>query len=245
MTGLTSITFRQLSPDQLLSLTAKAGLAGIEWGGDVHLPPGELGTAVLLQKKTESAGISVLSYGSYYRLCQGQEFLPVLKTAVALGAPNIRIWAGAKPPALVDESERAQAAAELKALCLAAGREGISISLEYHRGTLTETAESAVSLLGEVGAQNLFTYWQPNPELSHENNCRELSRILPWLSKLHVFCWRSDGERRPLREGRSAWGEYLEIAKGRKRDCLLEFVRNDSEAQLLEDAAELRHWMED
>ena len=38
--GLCSITFRDLSVDDVVALAADAGLAGIEWGADRHVPPG-------------------------------------------------------------------------------------------------------------------------------------------------------------------------------------------------------------
>ncbi len=41
-TGLCSITFRSLSVDAIIELATKARLDGIEWGSDVHVPPGDL-----------------------------------------------------------------------------------------------------------------------------------------------------------------------------------------------------------
>ena len=38
--GLCSITFRDLAVDDVVALAAEAGLAGIEWGADRHVPPG-------------------------------------------------------------------------------------------------------------------------------------------------------------------------------------------------------------
>ena len=43
--GLCSVTFRQLRVDQIIDLAAESGIAGIEWGADVHVPVGELDTA--------------------------------------------------------------------------------------------------------------------------------------------------------------------------------------------------------
>lgn len=40
-TGLVSVTFRQKSVEEIAALTAEAGLSGVEWGGDVHVPPGD------------------------------------------------------------------------------------------------------------------------------------------------------------------------------------------------------------
>ena len=40
--GLVSITFRELNPLEIIRLVSKAGLDGIEWGGDVHVPHGDI-----------------------------------------------------------------------------------------------------------------------------------------------------------------------------------------------------------
>ena len=44
-TGLTSVTFRKLDPLQVIQLTKSAGLQSIEWGGDIHVPAGDLDNA--------------------------------------------------------------------------------------------------------------------------------------------------------------------------------------------------------
>ncbi len=36
--GLTSVTFRQLTVDQIITLARETGCTGIEWGSDVHVP---------------------------------------------------------------------------------------------------------------------------------------------------------------------------------------------------------------
>ncbi len=36
--GLVSITFRQLTCEQIVDLVSKAKLDAIEWGGDIHVP---------------------------------------------------------------------------------------------------------------------------------------------------------------------------------------------------------------
>ena len=81
--GLTSVTFRELSAAEVLCLAKEAGLAGLEWGGDIHLPPECPELAEELARRTAQAGLRSLSYGSYHRLCQGMDFQPVLKAAAA------------------------------------------------------------------------------------------------------------------------------------------------------------------
>ena len=43
--GLCSVTFRRCSAAEIVELATRAGLRCIEWGGDVHVPHGDLRTA--------------------------------------------------------------------------------------------------------------------------------------------------------------------------------------------------------
>ena len=244
MTGLTSITFRGLTAEHIISLTKQAGLDGIEWGGDVHVPPGRTHTAVDTYWKTEKEGLTVLSYGSYYKLGQNQNpkeaFIPVLDSAIALHAPNIRIWAGTLSPDKAGYEDYKNAAAELRDICDMANIFDVNISLEYHRGTLTENSQSALKLLKLANCRNLYTYWQPNPDITHEQNMQELTEILPYLSNVHVFQWTGANVRHPLSDGIKEWQDYMNIAKGVGKDFILEFVQDDAPTAFLQDAAVLK-----
>ena len=66
--GLVSITFRKLSARAIIELVTRADLTGIEWGGDVHVPHGEINTAREIAQMTQAAGLLVAAYGSYYRV---------------------------------------------------------------------------------------------------------------------------------------------------------------------------------
>ena len=83
--GLVSVTFRALSPAQVVDLVRQAGLRGIEWGGDIHAPPGNAARAREVRHLSLEAGLSVAAYGSYYRAAQseaaGMPFAHVLDTA--------------------------------------------------------------------------------------------------------------------------------------------------------------------
>jgi sugar phosphate isomerase/epimerase len=239
MIGLTSITFRSLRAERIIALAKEAGLEGIEWGGDIHAPPGNTGVADRIKAQTEEAGLSVMSYGSYYRLLEGADLLPVLETACALGAPVIRIWAGTKGSAQVDDDYYCRAATELRQVCALAAERNIRIGLEYHRQTLTDTADSAGRLIGLANRDNLTSYWQPNPDLPPAEHFQEISLLLPRLSSVHVFQWEKGNVRRPLAEGERVWKEYIRLL-GTGRNYIMEFVRDDREEDFLADAAVLR-----
>jgi len=40
--GIVSVTFRNLSPERIISLVSEGGLSAVEWGGDVHVPLADL-----------------------------------------------------------------------------------------------------------------------------------------------------------------------------------------------------------
>lgn len=109
-TGLCSITFRQFDISRIVDLTRDAGLDAIEWGGDIHVPPGDTATAGKARELTASAGLEVSSYGSYYQIidAQGaeQDFAPVLESALALGTDTIRIWPGTMPSEVMPAANR-------------------------------------------------------------------------------------------------------------------------------------------
>ena len=78
--GLVSITFRRLSPREIVKLVKKSGLEGIEWGGDVHVPHGDLSVAREVATMTQEEGLVVAAYGSYYRVgCEGRTMFQILK----------------------------------------------------------------------------------------------------------------------------------------------------------------------
>ncbi len=243
MTGLTSVTFRGLNAETIVELAVQAEIDGIEWGGDIHVPEGDLEAARYTAGLTRRAGLEVLSYGSYYRLGNGGDFSVVHKTARELGAPNIRIWAGSISPEAAGEEDYKRLAEELKQICSQAQEDGITISLEYHRGTLTETAVSTLKLIELVQSKNLYTYWQPNPDITHEKNCEELQMVKPYLSNIHTFYWKAGNIRYPLAEGRIEWLNYLRAAELdlNKSACILEFVKDDSIKNFMADAVELKN----
>lgn len=243
-TGLTSVTFRQKTVEEIISLAKDAGLTGIEWGGDIHVPAGDIDTAAETARKTQEAGLEVLSYGSYYRGVEGEDFAPVLESAKALGAPVIRIWAGRKTFEESSEEEMKVLAERIREAAEMAQEEGMDLAFEYHRGTATQTVTGALELLKAVRCCNVSCYWQPNPDISKEEQLAEIDALLPFLANIHVFAWTGENVRHPLAEGEADWMEALShIREGGKNHALiLEFVKDDSPEQFQTDAAVLKEW---
>lgn len=245
--GLVSVTFRHLSATEIIALAVRAGIKAIEWGGDVHCPPQHLDLAEKLGQQTRDAGLSVDCYGSYYRCIPNQYFGEVLETAVALGAPMIRVWAGAVGSADVSEAQRAIVTECARRAVSEAKKKRIKVAFEWHKGTLTDTTASALTLLRAI--PNARTLWQPSEFEEEEVRLHGLKAILDRLESMHVYHWVPKGaalERRPLAEGADVWTRRLKILQsvnGVARGALLEFVQNNQPEQLLADAATLHEWL--
>ncbi len=253
--GLVSISFRNHSPAEVVDLVAKGGLGGIEWGGDVHVPHGEMETAREVRSRTEDAGLTVAAYGSYFHCGRrgdekNPDFRRVLETALELGAPLIRIWSGKRASADATDAERRIVLEDAAAAGELAAQNGMQLAFEFHRGSLTDTADATRWLLSALDNPMIKTYWQPPLRTEHAARLAGLKSLLTELAHLHVFHWEMpEGkiDRRPLAEGRQEWLDYLRAAAstGREHFAMLEFVREDTPEQFLEDAATLKSWIEE
>jgi len=247
--GLVSVTFRPLTPADIVALVVRAGLQGIEWGGDIHVPHGNLDRAREVRRLTEGAGLSVAAYGSYYKAAHseaaGLAFQAVLDTALALGAPVIRVWAGAAGSATTDAAGRRTVAADLQRIAGLAGAAGVRIATEFHGGTLTDTNASTFQLLDEADHPNFYAYWQPAVGLDDAACLAGLRGIGPRLSHVHVFQWVTSQQRRPLTEGAERWAQFLRVAAAVPGDryAMLEFVEGDAPENFRRDAATLKTWL--
>lgn len=244
--GLCSVTFRHQSAEAILDLAAGNGVKAIEWGADVHLPPGALGRAQEISHRSEQLGIQESSYGSYFRAGVSDaeaEIAPLIETAAALGASHLRVWAGDTSGATASDKLWGDAARDLIAVADAADGHGISVSVEYHRGTLTETASDTIKLLTMADHSNLYSLWQPVPDRAPADWLTELALLEPWLSHLHVFHWQPDtprDQRRPLREGEADWQTlFAHWEQSPRWDgakiAFLEFVADDREENFVDD----------
>lgn len=259
--GLVSVTFRSLDPERIIDECVRAGLTGIEWGGDVHVPHGDIDTAEKVGALTRAAGLAVVAYGSYYRfddVLGGPDatvlFETVLETAVALGAPVIRVWAGRKASGDTSEAERNTVVEKARAIGDAARGHGVDVAFEYHRGTLTDTNDSALDLLRRIDQPAIKSLWQPAHDEDVPTRIAGLKRILPFLAHIHCFYWtvkpgESRPERLPLRDGEDAWRAYLSavresaLAERPPIWVLMEFVRDDSIVQFHADAETIGRWV--
>lgn len=256
--GLCSITVRALTTGEVIDVACRAGVVGIEWGADVHAPPGGGHTLVALGARTRDAGLDVASYGSYLGMAPptGDDTSvvdAVLDSAQALGAPLVRIWTELGVTPTSPESERRRVADRTAAFVDRIAGGDLLAALEFHPGTLTETAASARELVDTVDRPELRTHWQPDPALPADVALAELAQVTSRLAHLHVFTWGPRGieDRRPLADGADLWRPALTLADRDgaplpgPRYALCEYVRGDDPQQLVADVRALNRWLDE
>lgn len=242
-TGVASVTFRGLEAEQIVSLAVAAGLDGIEWGGDVHVPCGDLKTAKKVQGITKEAGLSVISYGGYFRLGvqRAEEIEYYLQAAQTLGAPIMRIWGGDKSSVMYGKEERRLLVSQAKQIAARAEAYGITLGFECHDSTITDDYAFVKQFLDEVGSPFLKTYWQPNRFRDFSYNLEALKALASDVICVHVQRWAGD-TRFFLHEFQNEWEQYTAVLKvaGPDYKFILEFLPGNDSASLGQEAETLR-----
>lgn len=238
--GLVSVTFRQFRPKQIVNLVAKAGLDGIEWGGDIHVPHGRIRRAREVYRMTVDAGLRVLAYGSYYRVGAREDvpFEAIVETAAELHTGIIRVWAGQGASADADAGHWQRVVGESRRIACLASARNMSVAYEFHGHSLTDTDETTVRLLREVAHAGVSSYWQMPFDRDVEASLRS---VLPWLSNVHVFYLQKD--RLMLSQGALIWRRLLRVVQstGRDHSAMLEFVKGNDPEVFVKDAETLKN----
>jgi len=244
-TGLTSVSFRNLGFQEVISIAKNGQLDGIEWGSDVHIPLFDIENADAVKKATVRAGLKILSYGSFFKAGDNfdaaKAFLPVIDCAKTLNTQNIRIWAGSKSSDECYSEYYQKILADTKTASNIAWRAGKTLCLEYHKGTFADSRFSVLKLLKEAECDNLKTNWMPNPKISYQENVEDLIALLPYLENINVFNASADGNRIPLENAEQEWKNYIDLAKktAKNRCFILEFFKHDGVDQFYKDTKTL------
>ena len=255
-TGLVSISFRKKTVKELIKAAKESGLEYIEWGGDVHVPMGNVKLARKVRRLMNGAGLKCASYGSYFGVvyhCDEHFPMPfkkVLKTAKALGAKTVRVWLGwprcgckLGKGVYLCEKQFKKNVTIAKHLCNEAKKFGLTLSIECHFATLSDDYHDTLRFLNEVGCDNLKLYWQPNHSKSFEYNLEALKALRPYITNVHVFNWNEQAEKFPLIEGRAQWDEYFKVLNDEnsgERVCFLEFMPDGELSSLSTEATSLK-----
>ncbi len=239
--GFTSVTFRNLSREEICIAAKENGIEYIEWGGDIHLPPDDENALCEVISLQEKYGIKAISYGSYYRIGQKdfKLFEKILSVAEKTGCKRIRLWLGTDSSEKTDVKLFEALKKETQKLCDMAEEKDMIISFEFHEGTFNDNGKSSVEFLEAVNRDNLATYWQP---LRVKTDFDNLEAVSPHVNGVHVFYWDNLGIRHSLKKGADEWKKYIEHLKdySHNTDYILEFVKGDSLLQFRKDAETLK-----
>ncbi len=230
--GICSVSFRNLQPEEIINATADAGLVGIEWGSDVHIPPGAIKKAKYITALMKEKGMKNLSYGTYFGVDQleFEKLEDYLKTAQALETDIVRIWAPSKSRSAMSDSEYSLYVDFMQKVADKAASYGITVCFECHCGTLVENPCDALQYLKDIDRKNVKMYWQPNQYVDCEKNLQSANMLSEYIVNVHVFHWKGQ-ERFPLSSGLEEWSRYkkvLDTDAEQQRSFLLEFMHDDS-----------------
>lgn len=225
--GLVSVSFRSNSPYEIITAMRHAGLSCIEWGSDIHAPCDDTERLDSLRTLCRDNGISVSSYGTYFRIGQNKpgELETYIKAADRLGTDVLRLWCGDKPYRAYAQDEFSRLVEECHSLEKTARKAGVQLCMECHNGTVTETIDGALRLMDSVNSPFFSMYWQPNQNHTVSENLQYAKAAAPFIKHIHVFNWH-DGGRYPLSEAENIWKQYLNEIGG-DHTLLLEFMPDD------------------
>jgi hypothetical protein len=230
-----------------MKLALDAGLEGVEWAAEAHLPPGDRAAAEALMMDTLLSRLSIISYAALYRITAGTEhglgFDAILETASALQSPILRLFVGSAPLAHTDPASRGLLVEEIRRLGDRAAERGITICLSFGRGTFLETYEGARDLLSLLDHPFVRLAWEPLPGTKTEEATAAAQGFVGTTSLLLARKADRLGRSGPLAEDSEAWSQRLdafragETAPKMNRFVLLGRIGEENEERLKEDAS--------
>lgn len=237
--GLVSVSFRKLTPKEIMDAAAKAGLKWIEWGSDVHAPCKDIARLEEIAQLQKAAGLGCCAYGTYFRLGvhEPEALHSYIRAADVLGTRVLRLWCGDRSPAEYTPADLENLYTQCKKAANIAENAGVTLCMECHHWTITETAESALALMQAVDSPAFRMYYQPNQFKSVEENIRYARLLAPYTENIHVFNWLEE-QKFPLADGLAPWREYLSCFSGDHK-LLLEFMPDGKLETLPAEAAAL------
>ncbi len=240
--GMTSLTLKEYETDDVVNCARQAGVCGIEWGVcPAHVVLGDKERAQRIKTLCAKNDIEIFSLGSYCRMEKREECEAVVQTAVLLGAPVIRVWAGGKSPSECDADYVSRIVSNSAYMADLAKESNVKIGFEYHHHTLTENSKSAVNFIRMVGRENAGLYWQPNCKLTTEENKMERDDVLPYfVGNFHIHNFSTFNGYGRLEEIEDKLRVYFTDIRDENYNLLIEFVKDQKPENLMRDADILR-----
>lgn len=237
--GIVSVSFRKHTPREILQTAKNAGLECVEWGSDIHAPYDDLNKIKEMVGLQKEYKISCSAYGTYFKLGTSDinELEKYIYAAKLLGTDILRLWCGDKKREDYSETEKAFLMSECKKAAEIAEKNNVTLCMECHNKTYTETIDGALGLMNTVNSQNFLMYWQPNQFRSVEENIEYAEKISPYVKNIHVFNWKGR-DRYPLEDSIDTWIKYL-YCFDNAETLSLEFMPDDNIESLEKEANSL------
>ena len=159
-----------------------------------------------------------------------EELPGYIAAAKTLGTDILRLWCGDRAPEKYTPEERQELFAQCRQAAALAETGGVTLCMECHMTTYTETKEGALELMQAVDSHAFHMYWQPNQFRTVEENIAYSKLLKPFIHHIHVFQWKGR-ERFLLATGVQEWQQYLQILAP-QHGLLLEFMPNDDVSEL-------------
>ena len=241
--GLCSVTFRKKSIEEVVSIARNADIGYIEWGGDVHVKT--LEDARKAKSLCDEAGIEVSSYGSYVNSANFDEskWEETCKIAKELGAQSVRIWLGRKNSEETSEDEYNLLLKNTKRMCEIAADYKLIVCPECHDHTFNNDTDAFFKIRKDINTDNFKTYFQSR-YFRMEYDLDRIDRTYPYIKDVHISYRDLKREQHFRKKDPDYLDSLLQKLKSKSFEgiVMIEFVRYNSENQLLKDAEKLRSY---
>lgn len=251
-TGMCTIAFRDWDLEAALDLAQKAGFDGVEiWGKEPHMSDAfDKARVERTKAMLDERGLLPIVFGSYLGDLQAgwegelERANDALRIARELGTDLVRVWAGAEASGAMSGAQRKECVAFLRAFAKRAEEEGITLAIERHANTLSDTLPSLMRLIEEVGSGSLRVNYQMM-SLRNEDILEEIRQLGSLIVNVHAhnFADYEERKRRLLSEGVIDHRRMVEALRevGFEGAIEVEFAGGeDREQAMIEDAAFLK-----
>ncbi|MBQ8766266.1 MAG: sugar phosphate isomerase/epimerase [Clostridia bacterium] len=239
--GMTSVTFRNKTIEEIVEICKKEQVEYIEWGSDVHVKTKD--DAKKAKQLCDDAGIKISSYGSYYSVGSNNrdEWTLLCENASIMGAESIRVWLGKKDSEKTSAEEYENILNDCKFLCDEAKEYGIIVSPECHDDTFNNNTDAILRFIKELNRDNFRTYFQSR-YFRMEYDLDRIDRTFDFILNMHVSYSDLKREQMFRKKDKNYLDKLLKkmISKNFNGIVILEFTENSSEKAFSEDIKKLK-----
>lgn len=228
--GVCTIALKAYSIEDALLMIKKAGASCVEvWGGEHSPMMYDTDECRKLSSLISDTSLEVVCFGSYYKVGEEIEMRDIIlsaenqcEAAKAMGAPLIRIWAGACNYEDASSSYVDSVIESLRLFGDVASEKGIGVVLERHENTLTNSYEGVTKLFERIKHPTVSLNYQiPAPRTGkyyREKSVQDFASFLPISTHAHLqnYVGSENSNWQPrafLEEGIIDYKEFGRVAK--------------------------------